>query len=306
MKLATFRAADDESFGIVRGEQVIDLRPVFAESADAELTAVGDLLQMIQAGPAAIERAAGFAAGSGPDRGGSSVYPLDSVQLLAPIPRPPKVLCVGRNYRDHVGEMSAELPPFPSTFAKFPSNVIGTGAPIMLPSMSSKVDYEAELAVVIGRHAKHVPVDDALAYVAGYAILHDVSARDIQIEQKQLTIGKNFRTFAPFGPWITTPDEAGDAANLSIRLWLNGQLMQDGNTHDLIFSTAHIIAFLSEVTDLEPGDVISTGTPAGVGMGRTPQVFLKPGDTVTVEVEGLGRIENPVVAEAADDSGVNQ
>jgi acylpyruvate hydrolase len=294
MKLATFRAAGALSFGAVDDGRVVDLAP--------RLDGVRSVLELIQAGPQAVASAAAEVAGALAS-GGSGVHTLDEVELLAPLPRPPKILCVGRNYRDHVGEMALELPPFPSTFAKFPTNVIGTGEPILLPAMSTKVDYEAELAVVIGRHASHVSPEDALDHVAGYAILNDVSARDIQVEKQQLTIGKNFRTFAPFGPWITTPDEAGDATNLGIRLWLNGELMQDGNTRDLIFSTAHIISFLSEVTDLEPGDLVSTGTPAGVGMGRSPQVFLRPGDVVTIEIEGLGRIENPVVADGGEDHG---
>jgi acylpyruvate hydrolase len=298
MKLATFEDAHGESIGAIDDDgDIVDLTAAFAASGEPLIAAISSMVQLLQAGDWALDYAREVVAAAVRGELGYRRHRAD-VHLLAPVPRPPKILCVGRNYRDHVGEMGAELPPFPSTFAKLPSNVIADGDAIVLPSLSRKVDFEAELAVVIGRRASHVSKGDALSYVAGFTILNDVSARDVQIESKQLTLGKNFRTFAPLGPWLTTPDEVGDAKNLGIRLWLNNQLMQSGNTHDLIFETADIIAFLSDVTDLEAGDVISTGTPGGVGAGRTPPVFLKAGDVVTIEIDHLGRLENPVVEDA--------
>lgn len=226
-----------------------------------------------------------------------AVVPLADVLLGPPVPRPGKLVCVGLNYKDHAAESKMAVPTSPVTFSKYVTSVIGPGAPIRLPAVSSQVDYEAELAVVIGRRAKRVPIERAWDHVLGFVNLNDVSARDLQFADGQWQRGKSCDTFAPMGPAIVTRDEAGDPHRLRIRLRLNGQTMQDSSTEQLIFGIDHVVAFLSETVTLEPGDVIATGTPPGVGFARKPPVFLKPGDIVEVEVEGLGVLSNPVVAD---------
>ncbi|MBI1904477.1 MAG: fumarylacetoacetate hydrolase family protein [Planctomycetia bacterium] len=222
-----------------------------------------------------------------------------SVELLAPVPDPRKVICVGLNYADHAQESGQEPPPEPVIFCKFPTAVSAHGRPIVVPRNSTSVDYEAELVVVIGRGGRHIPREAALSHVAGYCPGNDVSARDWQLHKpgKQWLLGKTFDTFAPFGPYLVTPDEAGDVGSLAIRLRLNGQTMQDSRTSQLIFPVAELIAYVSGVFTLEPGDVLFTGTPPGVGAARKPPVFLKGGDVCEVEIENLGVLRNPVVAE---------
>lgn len=226
-----------------------------------------------------------------------SVLPRADLVIGPPVPRPGKVICVGLNYRDHAAESNMPVPTSPVTFSKYVTSVAGPGAPIRLPAISSQVDYEAELAVVIGRRAKHVPIDRAWEYVLGYTNLNDVSARDLQFADKQWQRGKSCDTFAPMGPAIVTRDAVADPHRLRIQLRLNGATMQDSSTEQLIFGIDHVVSFLSETVTLEPGDVIATGTPPGVGFARKPPVFLKPGDLVEVEVEGLGVLSNPVVAD---------
>ena len=222
----------------------------------------------------------------------------ESVTLLAPIPRPPKIICIGLNYRDHAEETKMAIPEVPTVFAKFPTAVTGHRHPIVLPRISSKPDYEAEFAVVIGKGGRHIPEDRWLEHVFGYTVFNDVSARDFQMATSQWMMGKTFDTFAPFGPSIVTPEEVPDPHNLAISLELNGEVMQNSNTSNLIFKIPQLIAHLSSVFTLEPGDVIATGTPAGVGFARKPQRWLKAGDEVKVRVEGVGELVNPVVAEA--------
>jgi 2-keto-4-pentenoate hydratase/2-oxohepta-3-ene-1,7-dioic acid hydratase in catechol pathway len=219
--------------------------------------------------------------------------------LLAPIPRPPKVLCIGLNYRDHAKETGATIPSEPIVFSKFATAIMGPGSPIVLPRVSQKVDYEAELVVVLGRGGKNIAVADALSYVAGYMNGNDVSARDWQTEKpgKQWLLGKTPDTFGPTGPYLVTSDEIADSRKLSIRLRLNGQTMQDSSTAELIFGVEQLIAHISQLVTLEPGDLIFTGTPPGVGVARKPQVFLKAGDQVEIEIAGLGILKNPVKAE---------
>lgn len=221
------------------------------------------------------------------------------VKLLPPIPRPEKVICVGVNYADHARESGMEPPAEPVIFSKFPSAVIADGDPIVLPRLSDTVDYEAELVVVIGIGGRHIPKDKARDHVAGYCCGNDVSARDWQLHKPagQWLLGKTFDTFAPFGPALVTADEIDDPGNLGIRLRLNGQTMQDSNTDQLIFPVEELIAYVSGVCTLAPGDVIFTGTPPGVGMARKPPVLLGPGDTVEVEIDRVGLLRNPVVAE---------
>ncbi len=224
-----------------------------------------------------------------------------NVPLLAPIPDPRKIICIGLNYSDHAAESGVPAPEEPVLFSKYPSALIGHGAAIQLPSVSNQVDYEAELVVVIGRGGRHIPRERAMEHVGGYAVGHDVSARDWQLNKpgKQWMAGKTFDTFAPIGPELVTPDEVGDPHNLAIRLRLNGQTMQDSSTKQLIFGIDVLISYCSQVFTLEPGDLIFTGTPPGVGMARKPPVWLQPGDVVEVEIEHLGTLRNPVVAEGA-------
>ena len=217
-------------------------------------------------------------------------------KLLAPIPRPDKVMCIGLNYRNHAVESGMEIPSEPVCFSKFSQAVIGPNTAIELPAVCHKVDYEAELVAVIGRSGKHISEADARDYVAGYINGNDVSARDWQFGRPggQWLLGKTPDTFAPIGPWLVTADEIADPHQLSIGLRLNGETLQNSNTQELIFTVDQLVAHLSQLITLEPGDLIFTGTPSGVGASRKPPVFLKPGDTVEVEIEGLGVLKNPV------------
>ena len=214
----------------------------------------------------------------------------------APVPRPGKLVCIGLNYRDHAAESKMAIPERPVVFSKFSSNVIGPGENVVLPATSKQVDYEAEFAVVIGRRAKNVPAGTALDYVLGYTCVNDVSARDFQFGDGQWQRGKSCDTFAPMGPKIVTSDVIKDPHKLSIKFILNGQTMQDSNTSQLIFGVPQLIEFITQTITLEPGDVIATGTPAGVGFARKPPVFVKPGDQMEVVIEGIGTLNNPVTA----------
>ena len=218
--------------------------------------------------------------------------------LLAPVPDPRKIICIGLNYRDHAAESGVAIPRRADPLQQVPDRPDRPPGAIVLPAVSNEVDYEAELVVVIGRGGRHIPREQALEHVGGYTVGHDVSARDWQLNKpgKQWMAGKTFDTFAPVGPALVTPDEVPDPHNLGIRLRLNGQTMQDSNTSQLIFGVDELIAYLSQVFTLEPGDLIFTGTPPGVGMARKPPVWLKPGDVVEVEIDGLGTLRNPVVA----------
>ncbi len=221
-------------------------------------------------------------------------------RLLAPVPDARKIICIGLNYRDHAAESGVAAPSEPVLFSKYPTALIGHKGQIVLPRVSHEVDYEAELVVVIGRGGRHIARERALEHVGGYAVGHDVSARDWQLHKpgKQWMAGKTFDTFAPVGPELVTADEIPDPHKLGIRLRLNGQTMQDSSTSQLIFGVDELIAYLSQIFTLEPGDLIFTGTPPGVGMARKPPVWLKPGDTVEVEIDHLGTLRNTVVGEA--------
>lgn len=226
--------------------------------------------------------------------------PLIGVTLEAPIARPPKFLAIGLNYADHIAETNRDAPDFPIFFNKQSTCVVGPGAPIHIPRASDMVDYEGELGVVIGRRCRHVSADDAHRVVAGYLVVNDVSVRDWQVRTPTMTLGKSFDTHGPIGPWIVTADEIGDPHGLAIKTWVGDELLQDGNTKAMIFDIWHQIETLSTVCTLEPGDIIATGTPAGVGVARTPPRFLRDGDVVRVEIERVGVLENPVVAEPDD------
>jgi acylpyruvate hydrolase len=217
-----------------------------------------------------------------------------------PIDPPGKIICVGLNYRDHAEEQGTELPSAPLLFAKWPNALIGPGEPIVIPRVSKQVDYEAELAVVIGQRVRGVSEENALEAVRGYTCLNDVSARDLQFSDGQWTRGKSADTFCPVGPQLVPATEVADPQALGIRCVLNGEVMQDSTTANMIFTVAEIIAYASATMTLEPGDLIATGTPAGVGIFRDPPVLLMDGDEVTIEIEGLGALTNPVRAQTQD------
>jgi 2-keto-4-pentenoate hydratase/2-oxohepta-3-ene-1,7-dioic acid hydratase in catechol pathway len=217
-----------------------------------------------------------------------------SVRLSSPVPRPPKIICIGLNYRNHAIESGMEIPKSPIVFSKFSNCAIGSGESILLPRGSKQVDFEAELAVVIGRRAKYVSEADAMNYVFGYANLNDVSARDFQFADGQWQRGKSCDAFAPMGEFVATADEIADPHNLRIQFRLNGETMQDSTTAELVFRIPEIISYLARSITLEIGDVIATGTPPGVGFARKPPVFMKQGDIAEVEIEGLGILKNPV------------
>jgi 2-keto-4-pentenoate hydratase/2-oxohepta-3-ene-1,7-dioic acid hydratase in catechol pathway len=285
MRLATIQTASGPRAALLQGEQYIDLH---ATRPDLPLS----IKELLAGGPDLLRRAAEAAARSDAVR-----YSTGSVKLLAPIPDPPKVICIGLNYRDHAAESGVPIPKEPVLFSKFATAIVGPEAPIHLPAVSTQVDYEAELVLVIGKKGRHIPAAQATNYLAGCTVGHDVSARDWQLQKdgKQWLAGKTFDTFAPIGPTLVTLDEIGDPHQLSIRLRLNGQVMQDSNTRQMIFHAADLIAYISQVVTLEAGDLIFTGTPPGVGFARKPQVFLKHGDVVEVEIEKLGVLRNPVV-----------
>jgi 2-keto-4-pentenoate hydratase/2-oxohepta-3-ene-1,7-dioic acid hydratase in catechol pathway len=229
------------------------------------------------------------------------LHDFEAVRLLAPVPRPGKILCSGINYRSHLQENpGAILPEEPFFFAKMPSAVIGPNQPIRVPRYSKQVDYEIEFAVVIGRMMKHTPEPDVLEHVFGYTILHDVSARDVQFRDNQITLAKNFDTFCPIGPCIVTRDEVPHPDQIGLRTFLNGQKMQEGSTADWLFSLGRLLSFLSGRITLEPGDVVSTGTPAGVGVFRKPPIFLHSGDVVRLEADHLGTLQNEVIQDVTN------
>ncbi len=226
---------------------------------------------------------------------GGVIVPLDSVTLDAPVPRPGKVICIGLNYRDHAEESGMDIPELPLVFSKFSSCVVGPEAEVVLPPGAKEVDYEAEFGVVIGRTASRVKAEDAMEYVLGYCNVNDVSARDFQFADGQWQRGKSCETFCPAGPFLATADEIADPHALRVQFRMNGETLQDSSTEQLIFGIPELIAHLSGFVTLEPGDLISTGTPPGVGFARKPPIYIQPGDVMEVEVEGLGVLRNPAV-----------
>jgi 2-keto-4-pentenoate hydratase/2-oxohepta-3-ene-1,7-dioic acid hydratase in catechol pathway len=222
--------------------------------------------------------------------------PLSEVRLLAPVPRPGKIICVGLNYRDHARETGQPIPSEPVLFSKFANSVVGPGADVVVPPEAEQIDYEAELAVVIGRRASVVPTDKALDHVAGYACANDVSSRSLQFRSGQWLLGKAIDTFLPLGPYLVTADEVPDPQALGIRCLVNDELRQDSDTGEMVFGVAELVSFASRTITLEPGDLLVTGTPSGVGMASDPPRFLAPGDRMRVEVDGLGALDNTVRA----------
>ncbi len=284
MRLLTFEHQGHRRIGARSGDAVVDLSRV-----DPSIPA--DMLGFLAAGPAALNAAHGAL------EKGDPAFDAAQVRVVAPISNPEKIICIGLNYADHAAESNMPIPPEPVVFSKYATSITGPGEAIRLPATSQKVDYEVELVAVIGRAGRDIAESDALNHVAGYMVGHDVSARDYQLEKPagQWLLGKSFDTFAPIGPDIVTADEAPDPNTLAIRCILNGETVQESRTDQLIFNVAQLVAYLSHVFTLSPGDLIFTGTPPGVGMARTPQIWLKPGDTVVCEIDGIGRLENPVV-----------
>lgn len=277
MKLVTFEIANRRSVGVLKEDSVIDL-------SAADLPA--DMRALIAGGTVALQAAA---------RVEKPIYALKDVHLLAPVPDPQKVVAIGLNYMDHCREQGVAVPTRPIVFTKFPSSIIGPDATIRYdPALTSQVDWEAELGVIIGKRAYRVSRADALSYVFGYMPLNDVSARDLQFSDRQWVRGKSLDTFCPVGPAITTADEIPDPQALRIYSRVNGVTMQNSSTAEMVFPVDELIAFLSNAFTLEPGDIIATGTPDGVGVFRKPQVFLQNGDRVEIEVEKLGVLSNPV------------
>ncbi len=287
MKLVTFTHRESTRIGALVDHGVADL-------SRAALGLPSDMLSFLAAGPSALEEARGVVEHK------EALIPLDTVRLEAPILRPPKILAVGLNYADHVAETGREKPKVPMIFNKQSTSVIGTGSPIHIPRASDKVDVEGEFAFVIGRRCRHVPAERAHEVIFGYTIVNDVSVRDWQRRSPTFTMGKSFDTHCPLGPAIVTADAVPDPHGLGIKTWVNDDLRQDSNTRELIFDCFHLVEYLSTAFTLEPGDVIATGTPSGVGEAMNPPTYLVPGDRVRIAVEGLGELVNPVIGEPDD------
>lgn len=286
MKLITFTKDKQTRVGAVCHDGVIDSLQdpgipadmnAFLQAGEIAITAMQDLIR------------------SGEDR-----IALTDVQLQAPLMKPAKYLGVGLNYADHIDETGRDRPEYPTIFNKQTSCIIGPGAAIHCPLVSEKLDYEGELALVIGKRCRHVPYDRAGDVIAGYMIANDVSVRDWQMRSPTWTLGKSFDTHGPIGPWIVTADEIGDPHQLDIKTWVNGELRQSFNTRDMIFDCYELVQYLSSVMTLEPGDIITTGTGSGVGVKMKPRGYMKPGDDVKIELEHVGVLENPVIAEPDD------
>ena len=312
MKLVTYESAKQPRLGVVNGEAVVNVALAYGliakgRIADSKLAAAAQVLRKLGRPPQDMidllsqgeryRKALSAVCAAAVDKKAPKglLTPLAKAKLRAPIAHPNKITCIGLNYADHAREGGQEPPPAPIFFLKSHNTICGPGDPIKLPPNSTQVDYEAEFAVVIGKRGSRIAESDAHKYIAGYTILHDVSARDMQFADKQWYRGKSCDTFAPTGPWIVTPDEIPDPHNLRISLTLNGQTMQDSSTSNLIFKVPFLISYLSQSVTWEVGDLISTGTPPGVGFARKPPVFMKAGDTVSVSVEGIGTLTNPVV-----------
>jgi 2-keto-4-pentenoate hydratase/2-oxohepta-3-ene-1,7-dioic acid hydratase in catechol pathway len=286
MRLATLNTSNGPRPAVLVGDRYVDLianDPRFPAS-----------VRQILESPALLADAKAIAA-----KAGATGVPVAQARLHSPIHDPQKIVCVGLNYRDHAIESKMAIPKEPVLFSKFPSSLIGHGEPIIVPKVSTKVDYEAELVIVIGKRGRKIAEGSAIDHVAGYCVGHDVSARDWQLDKdgKQWMVGKTFDTFAPVGPTLVTKDEVPDPHKLGIRLRLNGRTMQSSNTEQMIFSVAQVVSYLSQVFTLEVGDLIFTGTPPGIGHALNPPVYLRGGETTEVEIDGLGTLTNPVVTE---------
>lgn len=297
MRLVTYDSDGSWRAGIVVNDQVVDAAAAaeaahLAHGSTVDWTSNRHIIQISSDARDKLEDAArALAASNSPQ---PAVYAASDVRLGPPIVDPEKIICLGLNYRDHAQEAGLPIPPVPILFAKYRNALTGPTSPIILPGVSQEIDYEAELAVVIGRRCKGVAAAEALSVVAGYMAFNDVSARDVQLRTSQWLAGKSLDTFGPCGPALVV-DEIRDPQALSVSTRVNGETLQRGNTRDMIFSVAESIAFVSQLMTLQPGDIIATGTPAGVGFKREPPIFLRHGDIVEVEIEGIGVLRNPVV-----------
>ncbi len=297
MILVSYRARGSSTAwrtGIAHEQAVVDASAYLVSHAEVA-SGQGDLSvrALLQQGQQALKEVFAWAKSQFEARSG--LLSLDALELGPPVPDPDKIICLGVNYREHAAEAQQELPAVPMFFAKFRNSLIGPTSPILLPHVSTQVDYEGELAVIIGQHCKEVTEQDALQYVAGYTIMNDVSARDVQMQTSQWTAGKAVDTFAPMGPGIVLASSIPNPQTLMLTTRVNEQVVQHDTTANMVFSVASTIAFLSSLMTLEPGDIIATGTPSGVGFKRTPPLFLHDGDVVEVEIESIGRIRNPVI-----------
>ncbi len=311
LKLVTFTKDGVSRIGAIVEETVIDLHLSYQSLLDsagklraqqiAEAYVPSEMTGFLQGGKESLEeakKAIPFALEEREYKGRTLIYPRDQVKVEAPVPAPGKMICVGHNYREHILEMKRELPPYPVVFAKFANTVIGPEDDIPFYPISKQLDYEAEFAFVIGKRARNVSQADALDYVAGYTIVNDVTYRDLQRRTLQWLQGKSVEGSAPMGPWLVTSDELQDPSGLGVALTVNGELRQKSNTENLVFSVPYLVEFLSGLMTLEPGDVILTGTPGGVGVAMEPQVFLKDGDIVRIEIDKIGVLENRVKQQA--------
>ncbi len=307
MKLITFNREGISRTGAIVDGKVVDLNLAYRALLEsegkiratqiAEAFVPADMNGFLQGGQDSLNlatKAIDYALHKRKDDGYKLLFNVKDVKLEAPVPAPGKMICVGHNYREHILEMKRELPPFPVVFAKFANTVVGPQDDIPFYPVSEKLDYEAEFAFVIGKRARNVSQADALDYVAGYTIVNDVTYRDIQQRTLQWLQGKTVEGSAPMGPWLITTDELTNPSGLEVVLTVNGEERQRSNTQNLVFSVQYLVEFLSNLMTLEPGDVILTGTPGGVGFARNPQVFLKDGDIVKIEIEKIGTLENRV------------
>lgn len=307
VKLITFTEQGVTRIGAIEDGKVIDLHAAFEKKLEsegklrfkqiAEAYVPADMNGFLQGGKESLDyakEAVAFALKHEKYKGKQLVFSKENVKVEAPVPSPGKMICVGHNYREHILEMGREIPPYPVVFAKFANTVIGPEDDIPHYPISDQLDYEAEFAFVIGKRARNVSQAEALDYVAGYTIVNDVTYRDLQRRTLQWLQGKTVDGSAPMGPWLVTTDELSDPSGLEVVLTVNGEERQRSNTKNLVFSVQYLVEFLSGLMTLEPGDVILTGTPGGVGVARDPQVFLKDGDVVRIEIDGIGALENKV------------
>lgn len=283
MKLVTFFYHKNQYIGAIIANQIV--------VASGNIPQAGNMIAFLASG------AAGLTAMQALIDSGQQRIALADVKLMAPVPRPGKFLGIGLNYHDHIEETGRDKSEYPTFFTKQSTCVIGDGAAIHCPKISEKVDYEGELAFVIGKRCKNVSLENAHEVIAGFTICNDVTVRDWQQRTPTWTLGKSFDTHGPLGPWLVSADEISDPHNLSLKTWVDGELRQNANTGDMIFNCYEMIAYLSQAMTLEPGDVITTGTPSGVGVKMKPRGYLKPGQTVRIEIEGIGSLSNPVIAE---------
>jgi 2-keto-4-pentenoate hydratase/2-oxohepta-3-ene-1,7-dioic acid hydratase in catechol pathway len=280
MRLASFHHEGRSSYGIVEGESIIDLGTADARYSTLRAAITGDSLRNLDLASAA----------------GLPRLQLEDVELDFPVPDAEKILCVGRNYRGHAAEVGIKVPDFPHVFIRTSTSLVAHGRSLICPKLSRQYDFEGELAVVIGKRGRHIPIDRAMEHVFGYTCFNDGSVRDVQFGHS-LAAGKNFFRSGSIGPWIVTADEVSDPEELIISTYLNGERMQHAPLSELIFGLPQLISYFSTFTELQPGDIIATGTPEGVGMAREPQLWMKPGDRIEIEITGIGRLSNVVVAD---------